>query len=197
MNQKNKIVVFDFDDILWALNRKMTAMTGIDYEKLHVYSILENQLLPEIERNAAYAVYTGHELFENIEWYDGIERINTLNADVRINSNSLNEKAAELKRTQLKQVLNLSDDKIIIHNVKDEKKKTMIEDTFILVDDSPYNIAKSTAQFNIVLKQPWNTSPEMQKLMRQNRKGYIYCDSLAHIIDLVEMLLSNERRPWS
>ena len=197
MNQKNKIVVFDVDDILWALNRKMTAMTGIDYEKLHVYSILENQLLPEIERNAAYAVYTGHELFENIEWYDGIERINTLNADVRINSNSLNEKAAELKRTQLKQVLNLSDDKIIIHNVKDEKKKTMIEDTFILVDDSPYNIAKSTAQFNIVLKQPWNTSPEMQKLMRQNRKGYIYCDSLAHIIDLVEMLLSNERRPWS
>ena len=197
MNRKNKIVVFDVDDILWALNRKMTAMTGIDYEKLHVYSILENQLLPETERNAAYAVYTGHELFENIEWYDGIERINTLNADVRINSNSLNEKAAELKRTQLKQVLNLSDDKIIIHNVKDEKKKTMIEDTFILVDDSPYNIAKSTAQFNIVLKQPWNTSPEMQKLMRQNRKGYIYCDSLAHIIDLVEMLLSNERRPWS
>lgn len=203
MNQTNKsdsstkIVIFDVDDILWALNRKMTAMTGIDYDKLVVYSILENELLPEEDRKNAYAVYTGHELFENIEWYDGIERINKLNADVRINSNSLNEKAAEMKREQLKSVLTLTDDKILIHNVKDEKKKKIIDGAFILVDDSPYNIASSTAKYNIVLKQPWNSSPEMEKMMRQNGTGFIYCDSLNQIIDLIEMLLSNERRPWS
>ncbi len=196
MNKKKK-VVFDVDDILWALNKRMTEMAGIDFSKLTVYSVLENKNLTDDERQRAYNIYMNHELFENIEWYPGIERINQLDADISINSNSFCDKASMLKRQQLHDVLTLPDEKIIIRTITDEKKKEMDDDIFIFIDDSPYNIAASKATYNIVLQQPWNSSPEMQAIMRTNGTGYIYCDTLEHIIDLVEMLITGKKKEWS
>ena len=34
----------------------------------------------------------------------------------------------------------------------------MLDDMFIFVDDSPYNLKKSTATFTIALTRPWNTN---------------------------------------
>lgn len=186
-----KIVVFDVDDVLWSLNRRVSEITGIDYNKFTTFSIHDNTLLTEDEKRTVLQVYQGHELFEEMKFYSGVTRINQLNADVRINSNACSEAAAELKRNQVSGILNLPAEKIVITVVDDIKKKKMDDNVFVFVDDSPYNIAASKATFNIVPKKPWNDTDEARKIMRQNGVGFIYVDDLQQAIDVVEMLLAD------
>lgn len=150
-----KKVVFDVDDILWSLNEKASNDAGVDRNNIVTYNPRKNPLLSDEEKHRLIKSYTNPTLFENIKWYDGISRINTLKADVSINSNALSASAAESKRAQLKQVLTLPDDKIQINIVEQGKgKKSIGEDVYIFVDDCPDNVLNSRATYNIMMKCP-------------------------------------------
>lgn len=189
-----KKITFDVDDILWSLNKKMTEITGIDYNKLTVYSSKSNPLLTANERKRALHTYGTIELYENINWHDGITRINNINAAVHINSNCLSEDIANMKRKQLQQILNIPDSNMKFNVITMDKstEKVIDADTYIFVDDSPYNISASPAAFNIMLKCPWNTSEISQKLISDNNKKVIMCDSLNDIISIINKILESE-----
>jgi hypothetical protein len=184
---KNLKVIFDCDDILWPLNKRMAKMAGIDFDKLYTYSIKDNVNFTEEERNKIINIYGSTELFKNINWYDGIDRIKYLDADIFISTNCYTEDIAKMKRQQLKEVLKIPDDKIYTHVINNEKRKLVDDDAYIFIDDSPYNRKESNALFNILMKKPWNITKESDDLMSPNRP--YKCDTLNDIIDLVIFLI--------
>ena len=182
-----KKVVFDMDDTLWSLNEKAVELANIDYNKLITFMINDNPLLTDEEKENLMKVYMSPDLFKNVNWFEGIERINDLNADVHINSNIFSTNVDNIKRVQLHDVLRITDDKIHLNLVTDAKNKPIDNDTFIFVDDSPYNIINSPAPYNLMLKRPWNTSDEA-KIVLGNKPIHMF-DSLNEIIDYIETLL--------
>ena len=191
MNNSLKKVVFDVDDVLWSLNRRVASIANVDYDKIITYSITDNPILSSDEKKRILDVYFDDSIFEDIEWYPAIKFLNTINADVYINSNALTERAAELKRTQLLRVLNIPADNIRINIISDPKHKQIDDDTYIFVDDSPYNIINSSAKFNIMLNCPWNISPEGLQVLAERNKSVIKCDSLDGIIDVINHIINN------
>jgi hypothetical protein len=186
-----KKVVFDVDDILWDLNRKAAKLAGISYNDIITFSLNENPLLTDDEKIRLKSVYGSEELFKNIEWFKNIDRINHLNADVHICSNILNLAVADIKRKQIHQVLDISDNNIHLNFVTNGKVKQIPDDTFIFVDDSPYNILDSTAEHNIMLERPWNVSENgIAILGGKPRMMFKHFDS---IIDCIEVLLDTNR----
>ena len=187
-------VVFDVDDILWSLNRRVCKQTGIPYEEIITFSIHENPLLTESEKEKMLKQYGNPESFKNIPWFDGIKRIMELKADVYINSNSLNEDCSYYKTKELQQVLNMPNNHIIINIVGQKKtdsiRKIINEDTYIFVDDSPDNVASSHAKYNIMICTPWNQSEKMKELTKE--KNVIFCKDLNEVIDVIEKLLKLE-----
>ena len=73
--------------------------------------------------------------------------------------------------------------------VNDFKSKILPKDTYIFVDDSPYNISKSNAVYNIMIKRPWNISNEANELLKNT--SVIMCDSLNEVIDTIENILKD------
>lgn len=186
-----KKIVFDVDDTLWALNKKVCEKTGILYEKFSTFLIYENPLLTESEKKQILLEYGNPELFKNISWFKGIKRIKQLkNVDIYINSNNLNQKCAENKFYELQKILNLPEDHIIMNitgkKQKNIKKKKIDEDTYIFVDDSPHNIAMSSARYNIMIRTPWNQSESAKKLIKD--KNVIFCSNLNELIDTIEKI---------
>lgn len=190
----NKKVVFDIDDTLWGLNKQVCLQTGISYEKIITFSVHENPLLTEIEKQKMLAAYGNPEIFKNIKWFKGIERIMKLkNADIYLNSNSINDKCSEFKRNQIHEILDISDDHIIINTVGHKQnniiKKTIDKDSYIFIDDSPHNISMSPAKYNTMIRTPWNQSESVKAFIKDKR--VIFCDNLDQVIDKVEELLKN------
>jgi hypothetical protein len=186
-----KLVIFDCDDILWGLNEKASEMTGIDYSELVTFAINENPYLTDDDKKMLSAVYHSVELFENMKFYEGVERLKNINAKVIINSNSMSQAAADIKRMQLKAVTGLSDDQIVINIITPDncKKKTIPEETFIFVDDSPHNIAMSPARYNIMMYKPWNSTRAAFKEI-EGKEFQMY-STLNEIIDHVEYILES------
>lgn len=188
--RSDKIIVFDVDDILWPLNRKMAKIANVEYEKITTYDIRTNPNFTDAEKRKISEVYQSEELFRSINWYNGIERINDINADVRINSNTFSRETADLKIAQLKEVLQLSDDKIQVNLVTSvHHYKTIDSNVYIFVDDSPINIAASNAQHNIMLARPWNLSERTSNQFASLRGDLIICESLNEIIDEINRRL--------
>lgn len=188
----NKKVVFDVDDILWGLNKRSAKIAGIDYNKLTVYSASDNYNLTDSEKEKLISAYSSPSTFEEIKWYRGIEelpKLEELGAEVYINSNSFNAEIAELKREQLKSVLDFDDDRFILNIISDCKKKDIGDDVFCFVDDSPYNIKRSTAKYNIMIKLPWNSSESAKEIIGD--KDVIMADNLEEVIELVNNLLKS------
>lgn len=183
-------IIFDMDDTLWGLDEKAAKMADIDYNKLVTYVSEENPLLTTAEKQRLISAYNSKELFKNIQWFDGIERINTLKADVHIKSNIFLQEIDQIKRTQLNNVLQIPNENIHLDLVTDPKQKHIDPDTFIFVDDSPHNIIRSNAKHNIMLKHPWNTSSYGTAII--GSKPVIMIDSLNDIIDVIETLLTRK-----
>lgn len=184
------IVVFDVDDILWSLNKRAAKLAGIPYEKIHTYNASDNDQLTDEEKDRLNKVYFSTELFEEMNFYEGIERINNLDAEVHIISHVLQTEAAELKKKNLLKVLSIPEENIHLQLVSlGTNKKELLENTFIFVDDSPYNIVNSTATYNIMLSKPWNTSDKAYEIMKDVSRTY--CNTLNQIVDYIEKLLKN------
>lgn len=187
-----KKVIFDIDDTLWGLNAKISKHTGIPFEKFITFKLELNDLLSNEEKDLVLDWYSTTKLFENIEWFEGIHRINDLNADVYINSNVYAKEIESLKRNQIHEVLDIDDNHIILNTITNGSVgiKSIDSDVFIFVDDSPYNIANSKAKYNIMLHRPWNTSEYGQNIISDT--SVIICDTLNDIIDTIEILLKKE-----
>lgn len=182
-------VVFDVDDTLWSLNKRIASKTELNYNKLTVFSAHDNPNLTETERDILLSSYANSKMFENIKWDIGIEEINTLPADIYINSNNATQEIADLKRNQLHDILTIPDDHIIMNITGNNKsaitKKHISDDVYILVDDSPHNIEMSKAKFNIIIKRPWNEHCILPKA-----KSVVFVDSLDDAIRLIKLILS-------
>ena len=192
MREVKRKIVFDVDDILWGLNKIATDKANIDYNKIVVYSAKENYLLTEDERRRLLEVYSDPDTFRYINWYDGVEdiiRLEQKGAEVYINSNSFNIEISELKRKQLKSILDLPDDRLILNVLTDCKKKEIGDGVWCFVDDSPHNIASSTAVYNIAVKTPWNTSEHALDIIGD--KDVIILDTLKDVINHIDCILDN------
>lgn len=191
-------IIFDMDDTLWSLNKRICQHTGIPYEKIITFSIHENPLLTESEKQMTLSSYGNTTMFENIEWFDGISQLNDMihdeNINVFINSNSINETCSALKRRQLHEILDISDDHIIMNAIGSKKKngiqKTIDSDTYIFVDDSPHNVAMSLAKYNIMIKTPWNQSDTGKAIVKD--KNVIYCDNFNHVLKTIYEILNQK-----
>ena len=94
---------------------------------------------------------------------------------------------ANVKTEQLLHKLILPQSSIKMNIISsDSSSKEVNDDAFILVDDSPYNIRNSNAKYNILIRQPWNTSLNAYETM--TGKTLIYCDTLKEAIELVSEL---------
>ena len=180
-------VVFDIDDTLWSLNKRIALRTGIDYNKMTIFSVHDNQNLTSEEKNLLLSSYADSSIFENIEWDKGIELINELNADVYINSNNLTQEIAEIKSQQIHEILNIPDDHItmnICNKKSDTTSKIIDDDTYIFIDDSPHNIEMSNAKFNIMIRRPWN-----EHYLQSGIKSVIYADDLYDVLRHIKSIL--------
>lgn len=192
-------IIFDMDDTLWSLNKRICQHTGIPYEKIITFSIHENPLLTESEKQMTLSSYGNTTMFENIEWFDGISQLNDMihdeNINVFINSNSANKTCSALKRRQLHEILDIPDDHIIINDTGCKKKnviqKTIDSDTYIFVDDSPHNVAMSPAEYNIMIKTPWNQSDAGKAIIKD--KNVIYCDDFNQVLKTIYNILDQKK----
>lgn len=182
-------VIFDVDDTLWSLNKRVAKITGIDYDKLTIFSVHDNTNLTENEKQEMLRVYADTDTFRDIKWDDGIEHIGSIPADIYINSNNSTEEIAKVKREQLHGILDIPDDHIVMNITGLKKssitKKVIDEDTYILVDDSLHNIEMSTAVYNIVIRRPWNQHSPVPE-----GKNIIFVDNLYNAILTVNGILS-------
>lgn len=190
-----KKIIFDVDDTLWSLNKKVCMNLNIPYEKIITFSVYENPLLTKNEKKKMLNAYGNPELFKDILWFDGIKRINQLNdVDIYINSNSVNEECTKCKYKQLTSILKIPSNHILINtiDIKNENvtKKDIDKDAYIFVDDSPHNVSLSNAKYNIMIKTPWNQSASAKQLIKN--KNVIFCENLNEVIDVIEHLISEE-----
>lgn len=154
-----KNIVFDLDDTLWNLNKHACELTGINYEKLTTFYASENNLLTNEEKIKLLNIYQNPILWKDITLIDKAKDIHLLEclADdikVYIISNCMNDRVKDYKRSFLSNIFNLPEDQIIL-NVTQEPKK-VLEDTYIFIDDSPYNVMQSKAKYTVIPNKPWN-----------------------------------------
>ncbi len=178
-------VVFDLDDTLWPLNKIACKLLNIDFRKINCFIASENKLLNDDEKSKLISLYGNPELWKHISWYSGYKTLMDLeryNAKVWIISNCMNQEVADFKRSFLSKELNIPDNQIILNVSSEVREKKLVEDTYILADDSPFNIENSNATYNIVPNRAWNQSI--------HKSGIYRVTNLVDIIELCKILLS-------
>lgn len=168
------LVVYDYDDILWPLMRRVTQRLGIDFLRATaIFRISDNPLLTQEEKQAIYAAFCDESFFYDIEFHDDIEgilRSLELGADVKIESNALSQKIAALKTEQiLARLPDLKPEQVNMQVIEQGKacQKRFDPQTTILVEDSPYNVALSPALRNVMTTElPWTYSSKAIDLMQ-------------------------------
>ncbi len=190
-----RLVIFDIDDTAWGLNDRICNMLGIDINNIKSFYIKHNTELSEYQKEQLLNKYSDPEIFKDIEWYDGfteIFKLEQLDCEVIINSNCNSQDVKDAKHYELVDKLGFSDEKVILNVINDPKHKEMHSDVFILVDDSPFNLAKSTALYNIALRKPWNTSEQGAEIIGD--KKVIFCDTFKEILNITKKLLTGENK---
>ncbi len=171
-------VVFDLDDVCWGLNPRATRFVGVPLEKLIEFHVTENELLTDEEKQALWAAYQNPQVFQDIDFYPGFEdmmKLRQFGLDPFIKSNCCGTVIPEIKLPQIQAKLPTMPRDHIILNVVDQVTtlyKEIDESVFAFVDDSPYNIAKSRAQHNIVPMWPLNQTPRAQRLINSRERVF-------------------------
>lgn len=185
---RKKKSIFDMDDVLWDLNEKVCSMLGLDPNIIVSFRIHQNPFLSDAEKKAVYDAYRDPYIFRDIVWYDGVKRLNTLHEygiDDYINSNCTTKEIRDIKMEQLRSVLTIPEDHIILNVVMDNTyiPKPIKEDVYYFIDDSPHNVAGSLAKMNIMPRKPWNMYPG--SMDEAYGKKVMHMDSLNNIIDYI------------
>lgn len=194
--------VWDVDDIMWRQNERAAETCGIPFEKLVDFHVNENPLLTAEEKQALNACYANPNHFLAIPWGVGLARIPDLvNYGVRsrINSNTFSAEGRDNKITSLRvQIPRL--DELNQHyglvNDKTTVQKPFDKNDLILIDDSPYNVAKFPGPIIVTPMTPWIVTEKAQGLLRGKEVHYFtygYPEEAIEIVKLLAIRLFNER----
>lgn len=192
---KNIEIVYDVDDVLWAFVDVLAKAGGVAIETWEDY-YAPNNPWSETQIARVNQALVDEGIFQNMRFFPGVADIlrpeKEFGVKVKINSNCITPKEAELKRRQLKAAIpGLQDDAMTFNyntiNVVHDKK--LSPNTFIFVDDNPYHIVKSNARINIMPKWPWNTSDRACKMLE--RANYTRIDDLQKINQFVYERVKN------
>lgn len=187
-------VVYDYDDVLWGLNQRAFARLNIPLAKNTDFHVHDNPHLTAEEKNAIIATFMNPETFMDIDFFDHVQEIlevEKLGATVYINSNCYNREILELKFAQLTKLLpQINPEHIQFNLIKHTAtSKRMDSNTDIFIDDSPYNIATSSAKINILPTYAWNSTAKAKAQMQH--QSVIWCKNLHEINQLVYQTVKN------
>lgn len=167
------VAVFDCDDTLWPQFSIAARAVGLDPDKLDTFSVKNCANYTDPERAKLFTAFADAELFEQTQFYPGVEKIAVLHemgVKIRINSKSFSHDIADIKRRRLKEILPFLQESDLNLTVSGEDHattgKTVSGEVTFFTDDSPYNIITSDAAYNILPSQTWNVSLKEQYRMR-------------------------------
>lgn len=178
-NSETKIkplkVIYDVDDVLWPCTETIFRQLSIDYAKQDDFKVDNNAKFTAKEKQAAKDAFTEVKNFSNITFYPAardIFKAEELGAKIEINSNCYAQNIIDVKYKQLQRLFDSKniESKLHLNLVTPHEHKTLPTDTYIFIDDNPYNIANSTAKFNLIPRRPWNTTSKMQQLAKSSNK---------------------------
>ena len=154
-----KLVIFDVDDVMWYLNERVAQIKGIDFNKFTMFSVPDNPLLTEEEKQIILNAYKEVETYKNIQFIQPVvDLINNIYHNypeypVRIVSNNYDQAVKDVKMEQLLQVLDLPEDQIHLRlttTTSELNGKKLPDEFFLFVDDSPHNIVKANAMHKVM-----------------------------------------------
>ena len=108
MTDKLLKVVYDVDNVLWPLNRRVFTQLGLDYRKDVNYNVQLNPLLNAAQQAAVLDAFHQATTFAAMHFYPGAKEIlqaESLGATIRIHSHCYTAEIAELKRAQIQKIL--------------------------------------------------------------------------------------------
>lgn len=167
-------IVYDVDDVLWSLFQADLNYIGYSRDRDIDYHYADDPRLSDAEKSAITEAFHLSEVFTKMDFYPETQEIlrpEFLGAEVYINSNCFSEEIIEHKRRQLAEILpNLPPERIALNLVTIQtNRKTIPAEVFAFVDDSPYNIAKSSAKLNIVPEISWTYAQKTRDIMCQDK----------------------------
>lgn len=187
-----KKIVVDVDDVLWGLNEKICSERGIDYSKIVTFSSSANPLLSESEKKELKESYGDAKIFRNIKWYEGVSELFSLEgygATVIINSNNLCKEVMDTKEAEIRNNFpSIRDEQLVLNVPNNYSEKSIGDDVFILVDDSPYNVAKCNAEYYLVPRKPWNMSEDGTSIMKDKLNSVIFYDNFIEALEIMKRL---------
>lgn len=189
MERAMRKTVFDMDDVLWDMNGRVCTRLGIDESKVVTFKVYENPYLSDAEKELLKSGYGNVDMFRDIVWYKGIEKMKILmdmGMDCSVNSNCCGQDIYEVKEPQLNEQLQLPDGHITLNVIgidTHNKKKDIGEDVDFFVDDSPYNVLASKAKLNIMPIKYWNYNEPAREIVKD--KNVIYLPTLDDIMDFL------------
>lgn len=173
-------VFYDVDDTLWSINPCIAKEMGIDYNLLDEFRTRENKHLTPEQIEFVVASYANAHFYETAPFFVGVEKIldleKELGVTVRIVSNSYSEEVAEIKRRRLLgQIPGLTEQHLFLQlsSEQHKDKKTWPFAPTVLVDDSPYNVASSTATHSFVPKMSYNSTEKALGVMQDRAFSYV------------------------
>lgn len=187
-------IIFDCDDLLWDFNGMACKIANIPIEDITTFNYDENNRLTDNQREALKQAYKRSDIFENMDFYPGTEKIECLIAMgccVRIVSNSCSQETINHKLRQLKTLIpSLNDDGFRMNLIKPNVHidKGITERTLVFCDDNANNVVDSKAQYNFMPAKNWNISAaEQKKIANKNVMYFQNTDELiSGIIYLVK-----------
>lgn len=179
-------IVIDVDDTLWDFSGRISRITGVPLEDMIDFRVnLNDRITPE-QQEAMYAAFADPTVFENIEFYPGIEKINNLKIqglDVKILTGSSSSRIAEMKKPQLAAVL-----PDLPAGYKVFSRQNILKNNgriLMMVDDNPYEVACSQASCNIMPIRPWNQTEKAMKMVADRNVIYIPAGDLGLLANLI------------
>ena len=195
-HQTTPLIVYDVDDILWDLTRRIALKRGLDPDICYaIFRIPDNPELTKADQDYIIKSFANADIFRNIDFHPGIIdllRPESLGAKVKINSNCFSQAIADLKISQLLQAIpGLTTDDIQVNIIDHSKalRKPLNPETTLLIDDSPHNIAESPALLNIMPSRiPWSCHPAARKQVAH--QTVVWQPNLSAINDFVYQAVS-------
>lgn len=190
-------IIFDMDDVLWGYTKYVMSQVNIPYEKHIDFNVAKSPLLTPEEKQRFWHAYGDPSFCKNVQFYPGIRGLLQLprfGAEPWIKSNSRNREIADFKFDCLTTTLPELPAEHIVLNLIDQPTtsasgKVYDEDTFAVIDDSPYNILGSPAKYNIMPMHPWNQSREARAMLAHKNVYYIPAGDISIICALLQSLL--------
>lgn len=165
-------VIWDVDGVLWDINDYIYKKLGIEseYSKRIHYKVELMGYSKEVEREIV-RLYGDKEVFENVEFDDGVDEINKLELEgvckSFIHSHNYTEEVAEIKRRRLtEKLVEIPKSRMRLDVLRGtEVVIKELEESDVVVEDSLDNLINCKAKLKILIEQPYN-------IMEMSKKDY-------------------------